>query len=171
MITKDFTGQLEISLLMEEASLSLHRPVIVHAWFLATDRALGALFRLWIRRTTQARIGTSSIFCHLFYGYWEDGFFSSSCSTSTWSLSREGNRSKPAAMLLLPGCQSYFSTSCSTSTLFCCVYCLALKGGTHLPRLRTFVSCFPPLQLPRQIGTLCLSITSLTSVALARPGL
>ena len=45
-----------------EASLSSYRPVIVHAWFLATDRALGALVRLSrIRRTGQPKQGSGRV--------------------------------------------------------------------------------------------------------------
>jgi hypothetical protein len=77
---------------MEEASLSSYRPVIVHAWFLATDRALGALVRLrGYAGQSKARIGMSSYFFSrcLFYEYWEDRVFSSCSTLGAGSRSRE----------------------------------------------------------------------------------
>jgi hypothetical protein len=77
---------------MEEASLSSYRPVIVHAWFLATDRALGALVRLrGYAGQSKARIGMSSYFFSrcLFYEYWEDRVFSSCSLLGAGFLSRE----------------------------------------------------------------------------------
>jgi hypothetical protein len=77
---------------MEEASLSSYRPVIVHAWFLAADRALGALVRLrGYAGQSKARIGMSSYFFSrcLFYEYWEDRVFSSCSLLGAGSLSRE----------------------------------------------------------------------------------
>jgi len=114
-------------LLREKASLSSYRPVIVHACFLATDRALWALVRLSrIRRTTQRRIGTSPFSCLFVLRVLGRRVLS---SYPTWDgpLVGKGKRSKLATILLLPGLYHFF---CILSLrCFCCMYSPCRPGS------------------------------------------
>jgi hypothetical protein len=124
---------------MEEASLSSYRPVIVHAWFLATDRALGALVRLrGYAGQSKARIGMSSFFFLIvcFTSIGKTGSFHHVLCLELGPLVGKGKRSKLAAILLLD--ITPLITCCPTSSFCFHVLALLSRDACSSPRRRTF---------------------------------
>jgi hypothetical protein len=129
---------------MEEASLSSYRPVIVHAWFLATDRALGALVRLrGYAGQSKARIGMSSFFSLIvcFTSIGKTGSFHHVLCLELGPLVGKGKRSKLAAILLLPGYYSSYYLLSHVVVLLSCT-CLVVKGRLFLTSPPDIQACF-----------------------------
>ena len=139
--TDDYQGLTWLSWIFlcigREASLSSYRPVIVHAWFLATDRALGALVRLSrIRRTGQPKQGSGRFLffsCCLFYEYWEDGFFHHHIPLGSWSLSRERKNDSSWSRSCCWLDITPLLTSCPTSSFLFHVLALPFRNYRSLP--------------------------------------